>query len=169
MHSTVLKVHNLELRNEYTYNYEKPIKLNDYPEFDVMDAVPILCMCGQDRIDRNTYERTKPPYYISNDGTCHVKEEKDGYTTNRTLPTPCTKDVADSVLDELEPDNSRRETLKKLKKAMKKLTDAQREAINLYFYKKMTQDEIAETLGIKRTSVQDRLDGALKKLRKLMS
>ena len=168
MHSTVLKVHNLELRNEYTYNYENTIKLSDYPEFDDMDAISVLCMCGQDRIDRNTYERTKPPYYMDKDGNCYVKKEKDGYPMDETIITPHTENFADSVLERLEPDNSRIEAIKKMRKALTKLTDKQKEVLYLSFQKEMTQEAIAEILGIKRTSVQDRLDGALKKLRKSM-
>ena len=165
-HSTVLKVHDLELRNEYTYNYEKTIKLSDYPEFDDMDAISVLCMCGQDRIDRNTYERTRPPFYIDSEGCCYANPDEDSYSQGSI--TPHVEDFVDILLDELVQEDSRKETLKKLGKAMKKLTEAQREAIDLYFYKEMTQEEIAETLGIKRTSVQDRINGALKKLKKSM-
>lgn len=169
MHSTVLKVHDLELRNEYTYNYEKPIKLNNYPEFDDMDAVPVLCMCAEDRIERNTYERTRAPFYIDSEGCCYANPDKDGYSVNEDPITPHAEDFVENLLDKIVEENSRREMLKKLRKAMKKLTKAQREVIDLYFYKEMTQDEIAEKLNIKRTSVQSRLDCAMKKLRKLMS
>lgn len=133
---TVLKVHDLELRNEYTYNYEKPIKLNEYPEFDKMDAVQVLCMCGQDRIDRNTYERTRPPFYIDSDGCCYANSDKDGCSVNEDPITPHTEDFVENLLDKLEPDNSRSEMLIRLREAKDNLTDAQKEVIDLYYDKK---------------------------------
>ena len=40
------------------------------------------------------------------------------------------------------------------------------EVVQLYFYKGMTQQEIAEEIGIGRRSVGNCLEGALKKIRK---
>lgn len=47
------------------------------------------------------------------------------------------------------------------------LTDKQREVFVLYYHDGFNQYEIAEILGIDRTSVQDRLDAALKKIKKI--
>lgn len=56
--------------------------------------------------------------------------------------------------------------LQKLYAAMSKLTERQMEVVQLYFYKGMTQQEIAEEIGIGRRSVGNCLEGALKKIRK---
>lgn len=57
--------------------------------------------------------------------------------------------------------------LQKLYAAMSKLTEHQMEVVQLYYYKGMTQQEIADELGIGRRSVGDCLEGALKKIRKI--
>lgn len=59
------------------------------------------------------------------------------------------------------------EVIKIMKKAIENLTDKQIEVIKLYFYEQMTQDEISQKLGIGRTSVESRLNGAIKKLKKV--
>ena len=56
--------------------------------------------------------------------------------------------------------------LRRLYAAMSKLTERQMEVVQLYFYKGMTQQEIAEEIGIGRRSVGNCLEGALKKIRK---
>ena len=56
--------------------------------------------------------------------------------------------------------------LRRLYAAMSKLTERQMEVVQLYFYKGMTQQEIAEKIGIGRRSVGNCLEGALKKIRK---
>ena len=56
----------------------------------------------------------------------------------------------------------------KMANAIKHLTQAQAEFIEMYFFQDMTLDAIAERLGISRAGVQDRLNGALKKLKKLI-
>lgn len=52
-----------------------------------------------------------------------------------------------------------------LYEAMDKLTKRQMEAIRLYFYKGMSQQAIAQKLGIGRRSVGNCIEGALKKLK----
>ena len=56
--------------------------------------------------------------------------------------------------------------LQKLYAAMSKLTERQMEVVQLYFYKGMTQQEIAEELGIRQQSVDRIMKQAVKKLRK---
>lgn len=50
---------------------------------------------------------------------------------------------------------------------LESLTEKQREVFLLYYYDGLKQREIAERLGISRDSVNDRLEGALKKVKKL--
>ena len=53
--------------------------------------------------------------------------------------------------------------------AMDQLNENQREAIELYFFQEMTQEEAAEKLGIQQAAFSKRLDRALDKLRSILS
>ena len=53
-----------------------------------------------------------------------------------------------------------------LPKAMEKLTSRQREVVIMYFWHDMTQQEIAEELGIAQPTVNGNIQLALKKLKK---
>jgi RNA polymerase sigma factor (sigma-70 family) len=53
-----------------------------------------------------------------------------------------------------------------LPKAMEKLTSRQREVVIMYFWHNMTQQEIAEELGIAQSTVNGNIQLALKKLKK---
>lgn len=75
-----------------------------------------------------------------------------------------------AMIDFMEKENAEilaDEELRKLYAAMSKLTERQTEVLQLYFYKGMTQQEIAEKLGMRQQSVNDCLKGALKKIRKI--
>lgn len=78
-------------------------------------------------------------------------------------------DWSDSIMvDFLEEDNAEMladQELRRLYAAMRKLTDRQSEVIQLYYFKAMTQQKIAEELGISRPGVHYALQGALKKLK----
>ena len=80
-------------------------------------------------------------------------------------------DWSDSVMvDFLAEDNAEMladEELRRLYAAMGKLTDRQKEVIELYYFKGMTQQEIAEELGIRQQSVNDFMRQAIKKLKKV--
>lgn len=80
-------------------------------------------------------------------------------------------DWSDSIMvDFLEEDNAEMladQELRRLYAAMGKLTERQREIIELYYFKGMTQQEIADELGIGQRAVSHSLEGALKKLKKV--
>ena len=57
------------------------------------------------------------------------------------------------------------EELRKLYAAMSKLTERQQEILQLYFYKGLNQQEIADELGMRQQSVQGSLKSALKKIK----
>lgn len=80
-------------------------------------------------------------------------------------------DWSDSIMvDFLEEDNAEMladQELRRLYAAMGKLTERQREVIELYYFKGMTQQEIAEELGIRQQSVNDFMRQAIKKLKKV--
>ena len=79
-------------------------------------------------------------------------------------------DWSDAVMvDFLDEENAEmlaEEELRKLYAAMGKLTERQQEIIQLYFYKGLTQYEIAEELGIARPVVSKTMTAAIKKLKK---
>ena len=54
----------------------------------------------------------------------------------------------------------------RMKKAMEKLTDRQREIMSLYHIQKLTQEEIAAKLGIRQQSVLDVLKAGKRKIQK---
>ena len=60
----------------------------------------------------------------------------------------------------------RKETRREMLESM---TDKQREVFLLYYYDGFKQRQIAEMLGISRDSVNDRLEGALKKVKNIYS
>ena len=159
---TVFSVEKLELRYEFSKNPNPPIRLSDYPAFDNYEAGEILMMCGQDRLDYNTYNREQN----------HTKQTLDS-SGNYYAPQYCApkklsstrRDFTDDVVEHLSPEIEKNYS-QELKEAMSHLKEKQMEVIQLYFYHDMTQQQIADKLGISRSSVQDRLDGALKKLRK---
>lgn len=73
------------------------------------------------------------------------------------------------MVDFLDEDNAEMladRELRRLYAAMSKLTERQTEVIQLYFYKGMTLQEIAEELGITKPAVHYAMKGALKKMRK---
>ena len=109
-----------------------------------------LLMEGERRMEhtRSVTNRNNEEFTLSNDGT----------------------DWCDAVMvDFMEDENAAAladEEVRRLYAAMSKLTERQKEVLQLYYYKGMTQQEIAEELGIGRRSVGDCLEGALKKIRK---
>ena len=60
-----------------------------------------------------------------------------------------------------------KQQLRRLYAAMGKLTERQSEVIQLYFYKGMTQQEIADELGTARPVVSKIMKAALKKIKKV--
>ncbi len=55
-----------------------------------------------------------------------------------------------------------------LPKAMEKLTSRQREVVIMYFWHEMTQQEIAEELGMDQSVVSRTIGYSLKKLKKIL-
>ena len=63
------------------------------------------------------------------------------------------------------------QVIKKMEKEemLREMTDKQREVYKLYYHDGYTQTEIGEMLGISSVAVNNRLSGALKKIRKYMA
>ena len=56
---------------------------------------------------------------------------------------------------------------KKLKDAISSLSDIQKRRINMYYFKNMTQQEIADKEGVSLRAVQYTLNDALEELKKI--
>lgn len=155
----------MKLLSEFTGFGCQVLNLSDFPEMLDYDAVEVLRMCGQDRLDYNTYNRDKSRETGSLDGDGEYHERKED-TKNKKI-TDFKNDFVPALLDSIEPE-PKVNRYKKLHDAENHLTQAQAEVIQLHFYQNMTQEAVAKKLGISRSSVQDRLNTALKKLRKHM-
>lgn len=70
------------------------------------------------------------------------------------------------ILDAIISKEEEAEKHERLINVLSRLTDKQMEVIKMTFVENMSRDEIAENLGITCDSVKDRLNGALKKLKK---
>ena len=112
--------------------------------------------------------------YDFNDGTYQVVPAEvfeEAEWSLRLIMEGERSDWSDSVMvDFLAEDNAEMladEELRRLYAAMGKLTDRQKEVIELYYFKGMTQQEIAEELGIRQQSVNDFMRQAIKKLKKV--
>lgn len=162
IHYTVFSIDKLELKYEFTNKYTPSLKLSDYPELKEYDAVEILCMCGKDRLDYNTYnrERQHGSTSLTDEGLPYEIKVRPIKKLTHNEP-----DFTDMVINKLEPVENDKKYLQ-LKEAMEHLTEKQLEVIQLYFFENLTQHAIANKLGIGRTTVEDRLNSALKKLRK---
>lgn len=65
----------------------------------------------------------------------------------------CDESSVPSAEDEVMEQEDEREEHERLRQAMDKLTDRQREIVNLYYFQKMTQEEIAKRLGTSRPNI----------------
>lgn len=64
---------------------------------------------------------------------------------------------------------TRRENKEMLKTAVSILTEEQRELLNMVYIKRIPQVQIAEQLGIKKSSVNDRLRRIFNKIKKVLN
>lgn len=143
-HYTVFHINEVNFNHQTVVGrYERKTDLCKYCKEDAMEILKIFGeMKIYDNIESNFYRRQVPlSDYVMN-------------TFTKTHGTYYINNI------------EKKEAIKTMKKAMEKLTAKQREVIMLCYYEKMTQDEISQKLGIGRTSVESRLNGALKKLRK---
>lgn len=151
-------------------------------EEDGAHTVMAINRCGDYRYDFNdgTYEVV--PAAVFEDAEWSVRLVMEGerrmesnrsktVAINEAASLDCDgSDWSDAVMvDFLDEENAEmlaEEELRKLYAAMGKLTERQQEIIQLYFYKGLTQYEIAEELGIARPVVSKTMTAAIKKLKK---
>lgn len=119
-------------------------------EFENMEWSIRLLMEGEHRMEHN---RNKTSDKFENTAL-----ECDGSDWSAAVMVDFMDDCKADVLADKE--------LKRLYAAMSKLTERQSEIIQLYYYKGMSQEEVAEELGISQRAVSYSLKGALKKIRK---
>lgn len=99
--------------------------------------------------DRMAYSQSK----IS---TNHGVFSNSDVTDDAEIMRGSSKDFVDDVID--------REILNAL---IKELTERQKMVLNLVYFEEMRQQDVADYLGIKQQSVNDLLDRALKKMKKM--
>lgn len=157
---------------------------NGYAVYEVDSAHTVMAVerCGDYRYDftdgthqivpAETFEEAEWSLRLLMEGEKRM-EHNLSKTAAKFEPVPLECDGSDwsasIMVDFLDEDNAEMladKELRRLYAAMSKLTERQMEVVQLYFYKGMTQQEIAEEIGIGRRSVGNCLEGALKKIRK---
>ena len=104
----------------------------------------------------------------------HNQDSREEYQEEYSLDAPGSEN---NVAFSVKPEHEIREEeeaaaeykaarLARLRKSMKKLTDRQRQILNLYYVEELTQEEIADRLGIRQQSVLDVLKAGRKKMQK---
>lgn len=157
---------------------------NGYAVYEVDSAHTVMAVecCGDYRYDFTDGTHQIVPAETFEDAEWSLRllmegEKRMEHNLSKTaakfeqVPLECDgSDWSTSIMvDFLDADNAEMladRELRRLYAAMNKLTERQMEVVQLYFYKGMTQQEIAEEIGIGRRSGGNCLEGALKKIRK---
>ena len=87
---------------------------------------------------------------------------KDGYVEGDT------EDLLLFSEESLEDYVFRRLELENLRRAMKNLSDTQKERLQMYFFEGLSYRQMGERLGISHIAVRDSVELAIKKIRKNM-
>lgn len=113
------------------------------------------CICIRNTILMDIRDQKRQCDYYSVSLQTHVGGEKDEIL------------LEDTISDyELEVDILNREEKMALIESIRKLNDEDRQMIDLYFWKEMTQKEIAKYLNMSQANVSRRIQRALDNLRK---
>ena len=137
---------------EYTYDFDNRTRITIQQELLENEEGGIrLLMEGEMRLEHN-HNKTFDKFEC-------VSLECDGSDWSAAASVDFLQEDNEMVLAEIE--------LCRLYEAMDKLTKRQMEVIRLYFYKGMSQQAIAQKLGIGRRSVGNCIEGALKKIKKI--
>ena len=137
---------------EYTYEFDNGTRITIQQELLENEEWSIrLLMEGEMRLEHN-HNKTFDKFEC-------VSLECDGSDWSAVASVDFLQEDNEVVLAEIE--------LCMLYEAMDKLTKRQMEVIRLYFYKGMSQQAIAQKLGIGRRAVGNCIEGALKKIKKI--
>ena len=147
-------------KNNMTETYELPEGF-----LEAQPWIIAVALIGDHRIEQNCMNRTGSRK-DTNDYDSSDNGDKDG-DVEEALADPFRRAfnwydgyIGENPQDAVERREAREEMLADM-------TDKQREAFIMYFRDSMTQEEIAAKLGINHRAVGFRLDGALKKAKKL--
>ncbi|MDE5936560.1 MAG: sigma-70 family RNA polymerase sigma factor [Ruminococcus sp.] len=150
LHTTVFGVDRCtEISYKFSDDTDSVIEIE---ELEKMPWDVVLLMFGDSRLQENQRLREKNRLY--------------SYDNTEQESTDLADDT-DFVAD-LEDAEETLEMQKKLVTAINKLTMRQREVVEMYFFQEMTQQEIADALGIRQQSVCECYSSAIKALQKHM-
>lgn len=136
---------------DYRYDFnDGTYQIIPAEEFENMEWSLRLLMEGERRMEhtRSVINQNNESFALSNDG--------------QDWSAAVMVDFMDDCKAEVLADKE----LRRLYTAMSKLTERQTEVIQLYYYKGMTQEEVAEELGICQQSVMRIMKQAVNRLRK---
>ena len=152
-------------------------------EMDGVHSVMAVDRCGDYRYDFNdgTYQVVSAEVFEEAEWSLRLIMEGERRLENNrnkicrdyeesTLACDGTDWCEAAMVDFMEAENAEMladEELRRLYAAMGKLTERQKEVIELYYFKGMTQQEIAEELGVCQQSVNRIMTQAVKKLKKV--
>ena len=160
----------------FTYHFDK-LRENEKTFMNETDTLPegmlegmpwfmALTLVGDHRIEANAMNRRQGSRKGSKDYRSQDDADKDG-DVEEALDASYEKEYSwreERIGENPESIFIRKETRQEMLACM---TDKQREVFTLYYQYGYTQQEIADKLGISKQSVNERLDGALKKVKKL--
>lgn len=147
--ATVFAIDHVKWRYQFVTGETKTIPQAEYENHD---AVKILTIYAEGRLMHNADSRQeyRTDFHLNNDGN--------DFTAEATAP-----DFTEELINRYE----KKMKCDRLHKAISQLTARQRQVVELYFFYNKTQQQIANKIGISRSSVSDCLQGALKKLKKI--
>ena len=129
---------------------------------------------GYDHVDEKDFEQMPFPVVLSHFGMENIADQlrkKTKRSENLSLDAdeiPYHPNLAiPNFADELDLDGESdiwEKRLAMLPEAMEKLTERQREVVELFYFKKMTQDQIARELHINQSSVSRRLRNSIERM-----
>ena len=131
---------------------------------------------GFEPVEESVFENLPFGYVLSHFGMMNIEDKKRKDVARHenlsldaeNLPNDSRLAVPDFT-NELDLDGEGdvwEKRLAMLPEALDKLTDKQREVVTLHFFKKMTQREIAGILRVGRSTVEEHMELAMKKLQK---
>ena len=145
-------------------------KLEDYLDVGLIG----LCKAAQTfKLENNSKFSTYACICIRNNILMEIRNEKrqcDYYSISLQTPVGGEKDeilLEDTISDyELELDILNKEEKMALIESVRKLNDEDKQMIDLYFWKEMTQQEISRYLKMSQANVSRRIQRALNNLKK---
>lgn len=123
---------------------------------DNLPADQAISLFGYARLQHNADRRQES--YVA----IHMDNEGNDWDPACSTSSGC---VEDEVMGRLMLP-LKHQQVDRLKKALKKLSAKQQQAVYLFYFEGLTKVQISKYLGISNSSVHNRLDGALKKLKK---